>query len=187
MLVAKSPAMLVLFSLLAALLAPLTVAQATPPPSLPPVVAPAPPVVEILNNGPCLDSPRSVPHVLQEPVVREMQVVRIDRVVSTNTMTRDNVIGFLYTTTDGTTWLGQRAPDYMSAANARQINHVLASTRISPLEPLAFPPTMRYGVPVRAEQFFRVQIPDRALEPLRIRFESCVAWPEGRPLPDPTF
>lgn len=174
--------------LLAALLAPLTVAQAGPTP-LPPVVTPPPPqaAAEVLDNGPCLDSPRAVPHVLQEPVVREMQVVRIDRVVSTATMTRDELIGYLYTTADGTTWLGQRTPDYMSGANARQINHVLASTRVSPIEPTAFPATMRYGVPVRAEQFFRVQIPPRALDPLRIRIEACVAWPQGRPLPDPSF
>lgn len=116
-----------------------------------------------------------------------MEIVRIDRIYSTNTMTRDELIGFLYTTPSGTTWLGQRSPDYMSAANARQINHVLAATRLSSAEPLAFPPTMRYGVPVRAEQFFRVQIPERALEPLRIRIDPCVAWPEGRTLPDPSF
>lgn len=177
--------------LLTALLGFVTIAQATPPAAPPPAVvtppAVAPDVPALLNNGPCLDSPRAVPHVLQEPVVREMQVVRIDKVVSTNTMTRDEVIGFLYTTADGTTWLGQRLPDYMSAANAREINHVLASTRLSPLEPQAFPPTMRYGVPVRAEQFFRVQIPERALEPLRVSIEPCVQWPQGRPLPDPSF
>ncbi len=180
--------MIVIAALLAMLLAPLTGAQATPVPlTVPPTVAPLPPATDTLNGGPCLDSPRSVPHVLQEPVVREMQIVRIDRVVSTATMTRDNVIGFLYTTDDGTTWLGQRSPDYMSAANAREINHVLASTRVSPLDPDAFPPTMRYGVPVRADRFFRVQIPERAMVPLRIRFDACVAWPQGRPLPDPTF
>ncbi|HUY40451.1 MAG TPA: hypothetical protein VMV82_02650 [Candidatus Dormibacteraeota bacterium] len=180
--------MIVIATLLAMLLAPLTVAQATPVPlTVPPSVAPLPPVADTLNSGPCLDSPRSVPHVLQDPVVREMQVVRIQRVISTGTMTRDNVIGFLYTTDDGTTWLGQRSADYMSAANARQINHVLASTRLSPIEPDAFPPTMRYGVPVRAERFFRVQIPERAMGPLRIRLDACVAWPQGRPLPDPAF
>jgi hypothetical protein len=169
------------------LLAPLVVAQGAPPATPLPAVVTAPPAPEILNNGPCLDSPRAVPHVLQEPVVRQMEVVRIDRVYSTNTMTRDELIGFLYATSDGTTWLGQRSPDFMSAANARQINHVLAATRLSPAEPIAFPPTMRYGVPVRAEQFFRVQIPERALEALRIRIDPCVAWPQGRPLPDPSF
>ncbi len=180
--------MFVFSLLLAALLVPSTVAQAAPQVStLPPVVVPASVYPELLNNGPCLDSVRSVPHVLQEPVVRQMQIVRIDRLVSTNTMTLDNTIGFLYTTEDGTTWLGQRMPDYMSAANARQINHVLAATRVSPIEPQAFPAQMRYGVPVRAEQFFRVQIPERALEPLRIRIVRCVEWPQGRPLPDPSF
>ena len=116
-----------------------------------------------------------------------MQIVRIDRVVSTYTLTYGDTLGFLYTTADGTTWLGQRLPDYMSASDARQINHVLAATRLSPVEPNAFPPTMRYGVPVRAAQFFRVLIPDRALGPLHIAIDGCVAWPQGRPLPDPSF
>jgi hypothetical protein len=179
--------------LLVALLAPLTVAQAAPappPPPVPAVITPqpsAPDVPALLNNGPCLDSPRAVPHVLQEPVVREMQVMRIERVISTSTMTDNQLMGYLYVTDDGTSWLGQRTPDYMSAALARQINHVLAATRLSPVEPTAFPPTMRYGVPVKAAQFFRVQIPDRALAVLRIRIEPCVAWPSGRPLPDPSF
>ncbi|MGH7738286.1 MAG: hypothetical protein ACREMP_10550 [Candidatus Tyrphobacter sp.] len=170
--------------LFAALLALQIVAQAAPPPVITPAPAIAP---DVLNNGPCLDSPRAVPHVLQEPVVREMQIVRIDRVISTSTMTRDELIGFLYTTSDGTTWLGQRLPEFMSGANAREINHVLAATRLSRVEPLAFPPTTRYGVPVRAAQFFRVEIPQRALRPLRVRIEPCVEWPHGRPLPDPSF
>jgi hypothetical protein len=179
--------MFVLAMLLASLLAPLSIAQAAPPaapPSATPAVAPE---IATLNNGPCLDSPRAVPHVLQEPVVREMQIVRIDRVVSTASMTRDELIGFLYTTPDGTTWLGQRTPPYMSAENARHINQVLVSTRLSPIEPSAFPKTSAFGVPVRSEQFFRVQIPLRAFEPLRIRIDPCVAWPQGRSLPDPTF
>ncbi|HEY9086135.1 MAG TPA: hypothetical protein VIN40_09425 [Candidatus Tyrphobacter sp.] len=178
--------MLVLAVFISALLAPLSIAQAAPPPSTQPS-PPAAPQAATLNNGPCLDSPRAVPHVLQEPVVRQMQVVRVDRVASTATMTRDEIIGFLYTTADGTTWLGQRTPEYMSAEDARQINRVLVSTRLSPLEPSAFPKTTEYGVPIHTEQFFRVQIPETALEPLRIRIEPCVAWPEGRPLPDPTL
>ncbi len=116
-----------------------------------------------------------------------MQIVRIDRLISTYTLTYGDTIGFLYTTADGSTWLGQRMPDYMSASDARQINHVLAATRLSPVEPNAFPPTMRYGVPVRAQQFFRVQIPARALDPLHIDLNECVAWPQGRQLPDPSF
>ncbi len=116
-----------------------------------------------------------------------MQIVRIDRVVSTYTLTYGDTIGFLYTTADGTTWLGQRMPDYMSASDARQVNHVLAATRLSPVEPDAFPATMHYGIPVHAEQFFRVQIPDRALDPLHVRLDVCVAWPQGRTLPDPSF
>ncbi len=179
--------MLVLAALLTMLLAPLNVAQATPPPPSPPAALTVAPEAATLNNGPCLDSPRAVPHVLQEPVVRQMQIVRIDRVVSTATMTRDETIGFLYTTPDGTTWLGQRTPPYMSAENARHVNQVLASTRLSPVDPNAFPKTTEYGVPIHTEQFFRVQLPERALDVLRIRIDPCVAWPEGRSLPDPTF
>lgn len=171
--------------LLAMLTAPFTLAQASPEPAA--TAAPFPVTPQTLDNGPCLDSPRSVPHVLQEPVVKAMQVVRIDRVVSTQTLTDGEVIGFLYTTADGTSWLGQRTAQFMSAANAHQIDQVLASTRLSPVEPTAFPPTMKFGIPVRAEQFFRVQIPDRALEPLRIRIDPCIDWRAGRPLPDPSF
>lgn len=168
-------------ALLTTLLFPVTIAQAPP-------AQPAPAQADVpLNSGPCLDSPRSVPHVLQIPVVRQMQVVEIDRVISTYTLTQGEVIGFLYRTADGTTWLGQRTPDYMSASDARQVNHVLAATRLSHLDPNAFPPTMRYGVPVRAQQFFRVSIPDGAWGPLHVRLETCVAWPAGRSLPDPSW
>lgn len=175
--------------LISLLLLPVTLAQAPPPAQTPPVSVPAPPppTEELLNNGPCLDSPGSVPHVLQAPLVREMEVVRIDKVISTYTMTDGDIIGFIYVTHDGTQWLGQRSSDYMSASDARQINHVLASTRLSPSEPSQFPPTTRMGVPIRSEQYFRVQIPDSAKGPLHIGIEQCVAWPEGRPLPDPSW
>ena len=172
--------------LLAVLLAPGTIAQAPPPPP-PAAVETAAPYPEILDNGPCLDSPRAVPQVLQEPVVHEMQIVRIDKVVSTSTMTYGDIIGFLYTTPDGSTWLGQRTPEYMSAADAHQIDQLLASTHASAGEPNAFPPTMRYGVPVHAQQYFRVRIPQSAFVPLRIRIDPCVAWPPDRRLPDPSF
>jgi hypothetical protein len=180
--------MLILAALISVLLLPVTLAQA--PPTQSPVTAAPPMLVDdggLLNNGPCLDSPRSVPHVLQAPLVREMQIVRIEKVRSTYTMTDGDVIGFLYVTHDGTEWLGQRTADYMSASDARQINHVLASTRLSPVEPTQFPPTMRLGVPVRSQQFFRVQIPESAKGPLHIGIEPCVAWPEGRRLPDPSW
>jgi hypothetical protein len=183
--------MTILAALISLLLVPVTLAQAPPTPQAPPpVMVPQPPPSADeapLNNGPCLDSPGSVPHVLQAPLVREMEIVRIDKVVSTYTMTEGDIIGFLYVTHDGTQWLGQRTSDYMSAADARQINHVLASTRLSPSEPSQFPPTMRMGVPVRSEQYFRVQIPESAKRPLHISIEQCVAWPEGRPLPDPSW
>jgi hypothetical protein len=185
-------------ALLFALLIPASVAQASPPPEPPPIVT-APPstmaptqiptddAATLLNNGPCLDSPASVPHVLQEPVVREMQIVRIDRVISTYSMTPDEVIGFVYVTRDGTHWLGQRTSDYMSAANARQINHVLVSARLSHDEPQAFPPTTHLGFPVHTEQYYRVDIPPAAWGPLHIRLQPCVAWPSDRPLPDPSL
>ncbi|MDP9110320.1 MAG: hypothetical protein M3M96_01620, partial [Candidatus Eremiobacteraeota bacterium] len=90
-----------------------------------PAVAPA-----LLNNGACMDSPRAVPQALQPPAVRSMQIVRIDKVVSTSSLLQSEVIGYVYGLSDGSTWLGQRSPDYMSAAGARAINRVLASTHL---------------------------------------------------------
>ncbi len=183
--------MTILAAIISLLLFPVTLAQAPPPSQSPPATttpAPAPTQDDgVLNSGPCLDSPGSVPRVLQAPLVREMQVIRIDKVISTYTLTQGEVIGFVYFTHDGTEWLGQRTPDYMSASDARQINHVLASTRLSPSEPSQFPPTMRFGVPVRSQQYFRVQIPESANGPLHIRIEPCIAWPPGRRLPDPSW
>lgn len=184
-------------ALLFALLIPASVAQASPPPpivtappsTMAPTQVPSDDDAALLNNGPCLDSPAAVPHVLQEPVVREMQIISIDRVVSTYSMTPNEVIGFVYVTRDGTHWLGQRTSDYMSAANARQINHVLVSTRLSRDEPQAFPPTVSHltGITLHTEQYYRVQIPPAAWTPLHIRLEPCVAWPPERPLPDPSM
>jgi hypothetical protein len=163
---------------LAALMQSATVAQVQPAPAsaLP---------VEALNNGPCLDSSHAVPRVLQAPVVRATQIVRIDKVTSTATMTTGEVIGFLYTLQDGTTWLGQRAAQYMSPAEAAQINTVLASTHMPDSTVTAFPPQTRLGVKTNYLEYFRVQIPAAAMDPLRIRLDPCVAWPAGRPLPDP--
>ena len=91
-------------------------ATTTPLPAAPPAAT------DTLNNGACLDS-RAVPSVLQPPAVRSMQIVRIDKVVSTASMLPNEVIGFLYTLQDGSSWLGQRTADYVSSADARQINH----------------------------------------------------------------
>jgi hypothetical protein len=150
------------------------------------VSAPAP-VEGPLNSGACMDSSRAVPQVLQAPVLRSTQIVRIDKVESTQTMLTGEVIGYLYTLQDGTTWLGQRAPDYMSAADARAINQVLASTHLPEQHVNSFPPQARYGVPTKLPQYFRVQIPPAAPEGLQIELVPCVAWPPGRELPDPSL
>ena len=140
-----------------------------------------------LQTGPCLDSLRAVPKVLQKPVSRGMQIVRIDQVLSTATMMPGEVIGFLYTTEDGSTWLGQRTHDYQSAADATAINRVLAATHVAGYSVTGFPPTDVYGVPTKHPQLFRVQIPPNAFGPLRIQFAPCVVWPSDRPLPDPAM
>ena len=167
--------------LLAAMMNATTVAQTAVP--APPVTASA----AMLNNGPCLDSDRAVPQVLAPPVVRARQVVRIDKVVSTATMIDGNVIGFLYTLQDGTTWLGQRSTQYMSPAQANQINQVLSSTHTPDSSVTAFPPQTRLGVATKFLQFFKVQIPPAALTALNIRVDPCVAWPAGMTLPDPSM
>jgi hypothetical protein len=139
-----------------------------------------------LQNGPCLDSIRSVPSVLQAPASRAMQIVRIDQVVSTATMLPGEVIGFLYTTQDGSTWLGQRTRDYQSAADATAINRVLAATHVGD-SVNEFPPTSLYGVPTKHQQLFRVQMPASAYESLRVALVPCVVWPSTRSLPDPVM
>jgi hypothetical protein len=158
----------------------ITVAQ-MPPPGAPPLSQPP------LESGGCLDSPRAVPKVLMKPVSRAMQLVRVDEVVSTGTMTLGQTIGFLYTTADGGTWLGQRTNYYTSAANATAINGVLASTHVLGVANNEFPPQSRYGTPTGYPQFFRVQIPPDALAALRVELVPCVVWPSTRPLPDPSM
>jgi hypothetical protein len=159
-----------------------TIAQE--PPMAPP---PGPAMQSPLQSGACLDSPRAVPKALRTPVSRALQIVRIDQIVSTSTMTNGEVIGFLYTTQDGSTWLGQRTANYMSPANATEINAVLGSTHL-PSEPYQlFPPQTRYGVPTRAPQYFRVRLVPEAMRALQIEVAPCVAWPAERPLPDPFF
>ena len=153
-------------------------AQAPPPPAA---------MQQPLEDGPCLDSPRAVPRVIVGPVARGKQIVRIDQVQSTATMMPGEVIGFLYTTQDGTTWLGERTAEYTSPAGAAAINQVLAATHVSSKTITEFPPQTRYGYPTKYQQFFAVRIPPDALSVLRIQIAPCIAWPSGRPLPDPAM
>ena len=111
--------------------------EGTPAPSegspAPSAAMPPPPGVQFqppLENGACLDSIRAVPTCSKDRLRRGMQIVRIDQVVSTATMLPGEVIGFLYTTQDGSTWLGQRTKDYQSAADATAINRVLAAAHM---------------------------------------------------------
>jgi hypothetical protein len=159
------------------------VAQVTPSQGSAPLVAAQPP----LEDGPCLDSARAVPQVLQAPLSRAMQVVRIDEVISTATMMPGGVIGFLYTTHDGSTWLGERSAQYTSPASATAINQVLAATHVTAKNLTSFPPQTRYGVATKYPQFFAVRIPADAFGPLRIALEPCIMWPPGRALPDPSM
>ena len=138
----------------------------------------------VLNNGACLDSIKSVPQGLFG-TEQSTAVVKIDRVVSTATMTEGETIGYLYTRQDGTTWLGQRRQDYMSGADSAQINQVLASTHMPSSTMYAFPPVRKYGVRTNYTEIFQVQIPATAMDPLHIRLDPCVAWPAGTPLPNP--
>ena len=138
----------------------------------------------VLNNGACLDSIKSVPQGLFGSE-QSAAVVKIDKVVSTSTWTQGETIGYLYTRQDGTTWLGQRRKDYMSAASSAQINQLLASTHLPNSNVFAFPPVRKYGVKTNYTEIFQVQIPATAMDPLHIRLDSCVAWPAGDPLPSP--
>jgi hypothetical protein len=162
-----------------AVLAIMTVAQAYPP-------APAPATAP-LESGACLDSARAVPLVLAPPISRAMQIVRIDQVVSTATEMPGEILGFLYTTSDGTTWLGERSAHYTSPAAAETMNRLLASTHLPGENVTTFPPQTRYGVATKYPQFFRVRIPPAADSPLRVELAPCVAWPAARPLPDPSM
>jgi hypothetical protein len=145
------------------------------------------PSQQTLESGACLDAPRPVPRVLMKPVERSMQVVRIDRVVSTASMMPNETIGYLYTLADGSTWLGQRTQDYMSSAAATQMNQVLSITHQAGQNVSQFPPQTREGIPTKYTQFFRVQIAQTSLSTLRVVLLPCVAWPAGRPLPDPSM
>jgi hypothetical protein len=116
-----------------------------------------------------------------------MQLVAVDTVISTATMTPGEIIGFLYTTHDGQTWLGQRTAAYLSPASATAINAVLASTHVVGVAHDEFPPQSRYGYPTKYPQYFRVHIVPDALAALRIQLVPCVIWPSARPLPDPSL
>lgn len=159
-----------------------TVAQAPPQgPAAPAAMQPP------LEEGPCLDSVRMVPKAVAKPVSRATQIVRIDQVLSTATMTPGAIIGFLYTTQDGSTWLSERTAQYMSPADATEINQVLAATHTSTKNVTQFPPATRYGVATKYPELFAVRIPQDSFGALRIQLAPCVVWPAGRPLPDPSM
>lgn len=138
----------------------------------------------ILNNGPCLDSAKSVPQGLfgTDPT---SAIVKIDKIVSTASMIEGETIGYLYTRQDGSTWLGERAQPYMSAADSRAVNALFASTHMPGATITQFPPQRLYGVKTNYTQIFQIQLPTQALAPLQIDLVPCVAWPAGMTLPNP--
>ncbi len=137
----------------------------------------------VLNNGACLDSVKSVPQTLFGSDSGSA-IVKIDKVVSTSTLIDGEVIGYLYTRQDGTTWLGQRKQEYMSAADSQAVNAVFSSTHMPSAAVTQFPPIRKFGVKTNYTEIFQVQIPTTAMDPLRIRLEPCVAWPAGMALPN---
>jgi hypothetical protein len=163
------------------LISALILAQASNPAATP---SPAP-AGYVDTRGPCLDSAKGVPSVVDVPNSRDGEVVRIDKVISQATYTPNEVIGFLYTRQDGKTYLGTRTVQYTSPASAQELNAVLASTHAPGISQTEFPPQTRLGVPTKFTQFFEVRIPPDARTALQIRLDPCVIWPAGRPLPDP--
>lgn len=146
---------------------------------------PVPPAsAVVLNNGACLDSIKSVPQALFGSDSGST-IVKIDKVVSTSSYIDGEVIGYLYTRQDGTTWLGQRRQDYMSSADSQAINAVFASTHMPAATITQFPPVTRFGVKTNYTEIFQVQVPTTALDALHIRLDPCVAWPSGVALPNP--
>ncbi|GAC1659711.1 MAG: hypothetical protein NVS9B12_13490 [Vulcanimicrobiaceae bacterium] len=166
-----------------AALAPAVIAQAAPEPPAP--MPPGGSAAFVDTRGPCLDSAKQVPNVMDQPNERSAEIVRIDKVMSLATYTPNQLIGFLYTRQDGKTYLGMRTLQYTSPASAQQLNQVLASTHAPGVYQTEFPPQTKLGVPTRYSQFFEVRIPGNALEALQVRLEPCVVWPAGRSLPDP--
>ncbi len=138
----------------------------------------------VLNNGSCLDSNKAVPQALYGTDTSSA-IVKIDKVVSTSTMIDGEIIGYLYTRQDGTTWLGQRAQNFMSAADSQAINAVFASTHLPTATVTQFPPVKRYGVKTNYSEIFQVKMPETALDALHVRLDPCVAWPAGMTLPTP--
>lgn len=138
----------------------------------------------IMNNGPCLDSIRSVPQGLfgTDPT---SAIVKIDKLVSTASMIDGDTIGFIYTRQDGTTWLGQRKQQFMSGADSAAINRVFASTHLPNASVTQFPPVKKYGVKTNYTEIFQVNLPAGALNALQARLDPCVAWPAGTALPNP--
>ncbi len=129
-------------------------------------------------RGACMDSVKQVPYNLGWPLDRTTQVVRIDKIVSTSSMTPQEVLGFLYTRQDGATFAGTRSSRYMSAVNWNAMNQVLTSTHAPSVTQTAF------SQKANGNEFLKVNIPADAMGALNIRLEPCVAWPQGRPLPD---
>jgi len=138
----------------------------------------------ILNNGPCLDSIKSVPQGLfgTDPT---SAIVKIDKLVSTSSMMDGEIIGYVYMRQDGTTWLGQRKQEYMSAAGSQALNAVFASTHMPNATVTQFPPVRLYGVRTNYAEIFQVNVPSSALDPLHVRLDPCIAWPAGATLPNP--
>lgn len=147
-------------------------------------VAEVPVAPVVLNNGACLDSIRGVPQGLFGTDASS-SIVKIDKVVSTSTYINGEVIGYLYTRQDGTTWLGQRKQDFMSAADSQAINAVFSSTHMPGATITQFPPVRKFGVKTNYTEIFQVLIPSTATDPLHIRLDPCVAWPTGMSLPNP--
>src|ERR1700735_394688 len=114
----------------AIVLSALTIAQVQPVQTAMPMAPVVPAMPQPPATGACTDSPRPVPLVLQPTVSRNRQVVRIHKVESTASLMPGEVIGYLYTLADGSSWLGQRTEPYMSGAAAAQVNQVLSFTHI---------------------------------------------------------
>ena len=150
---------------------------------------PPPRCSQPLETGPCLDSPRAVPKVLQAPVSRAMQVVRIDHVL----FDRDDDArrGHRLSLYDARRLDVARPAHHRiisRPADATAINQVLAATHVPGQNVTGFPPQtkLRRGRP-NIQQFFRVQIPPDAFaaaadpaRPLRRLAAGAAASRPGR-------
>ena len=138
----------------------------------------------VLNNGPCLDSIKSVPQGLFGGAP-SAAIVKIDKLISTSTMIDGEIIGYVYTRKDGTQWLGQRKQDFMSSADSQALNAFFAAVHLPDATVTQFPPLKRYGVKTNYTEIFRIKVPTAGLDELRVRVDPCVAWPDGMDLPAP--